>query len=100
MLTTSLLLSLTACPQGTPQAAPLFHAPTRMQAAGAAVKVEAPGFAAPCWHDLDGDGRHDLIVGQFADGKMRVYRGGERGALQQGTWLQAEGKDAVVPGVW
>jgi len=101
MLTLSLMLTLTVCPQAPqPSTTPQFEAPVRLKAADGYVKVEAPGYAAPCWHDVDGDGHHDLIVGQFADGKMRVFRGDGHGKLQAGSWLQAEGKVAVVPGVW
>jgi hypothetical protein len=77
-----------------------FSAPERLKAAGGWVKVEAPGYAAPCWADLDGDGNKDLIVGQFAGGRMRVYRNLGEGKLGEGTWLEAGGKVAEVPGVW
>lgn len=78
---------------------PSFTKPVRVMAAGAFVRVEAPGYAAPAWHDVDGDGRADLVVGQFKDGKMRVYRGLEEG-FAAGEWLQAGGAIAEVPGVW
>ncbi len=50
--------------------------------------------------DVDGDGRQDLLVGQFKGGKIKVYPGGADGKLGKGEWLQAEGKVASVPGVW
>ena len=81
-------------------AVPTFHAPVAMKAAGQPVRVEEPGYAAPAWHDVDGDGRADLVVGQFAKGKMAVYRGIEGGQLAERTWLQADGKVAEIPGVW
>jgi hypothetical protein len=77
-----------------------FERPVRLKAGGAAVRVEAPGYAAPCWADLDGDGQKDLLVGQFNQGKIRVFKNLGGGKLAAGTWLQAEGQVAEVPGVW
>ena len=79
---------------------PVFTAPARMLAAYGPVRVEAPGWAAPCWHDVDRDGRKDLVVGQFRGGKMRFYRNLREGKLAEGRWLEAGGKVAEVPGVW
>lgn len=77
-----------------------FERPVKLSAGGAAVRVEAPGYAAPCWADVDGDGKKDLVVGQFHQGKMRVFRNLGDGQFAAGTWLQAGGKVAEVPGVW
>lgn len=77
-----------------------FAPPVRMKAAGAAVRVEAPGYASPCLADLDGDGKMDLLVGQFNKGKIRVFKGLGKGEFAKGAWLQAEGQVAEVPGVW
>ena len=77
-----------------------FAAPVRLSAGGQAVRVESPGYAAPCWADLDGDGKKDLLVGQFNDGKIRVYRNLGENKLAAGQWLKAEGQVAEVPGVW
>lgn len=96
MLTIVLLAALA---QGAPQDPP-FTPPARLKAGDKLVQVEAPGYAAPCWHDVDGDGNKDLIVGQFADGKMKVYRGLGGGQLAAGEWLRAGGEIAEVPGVW
>jgi hypothetical protein len=71
-----------------------------MKADGVAVRVESPGYAAPCWADIDGDGNKDLLVGQFNDGKIRVFKNLGAQELAPGDWLQAEGKVAQVPGVW
>jgi hypothetical protein len=79
---------------------PLFSAPARMLAADGYVRVESPGWAAPCWQDVDRDGKKDLVVGQFRGGKMRVYRNLGEGKLAEGRWLEAGGKVAEVPGVW
>ena len=49
-----------------------LDAPFRVEAAGEAVDVEV-GHAAPFVVDFDGDGKRDLLVGQFGGGKLRVY---------------------------
>jgi hypothetical protein len=77
-----------------------FGAPVRLKSGDEYVRVEAPGWACPSWHDLDGDGRKDLVVGQFRGGKMRVFRNLGDGKLAPGKWLEAEGEVAEVPGVW
>ena len=79
---------------------PVFSAPKRLTAAGKLVQVESPGYAFPAWADVDGDGKKDLVVGQFSKGKMKVYRNLGQGKLAKGEWLQAGGKVAEVPGVW
>lgn len=77
-----------------------FEEPVRLEAGGEVVRVEAPGYAAPCLADLDGDGRKDLLVGQFSRGKIRVYRNEGDFTFAAGKWLQAAGEVAEVPGVW
>jgi hypothetical protein len=77
-----------------------FGPPVRLKADGVPVRVESPGYAAPCWADIDGDGKKDLLVGQFSQGKIRVYRNLGDAKLAPGEWLQAEGAVAEVPGVW
>jgi hypothetical protein len=77
-----------------------FEPPICLKAEGKPVRVESPGYAAPCWADLDGDGKKDLLVGQFSGGKIRVYKNLGDGKLAAGVWLKAEGQVAEVPGVW
>jgi hypothetical protein len=77
-----------------------FQSPVRLKAGDAAVRVESPGYAAPCFADLDADGRKELLVGQFNQGKIRVFKHLDAEKLAPGEWLQAGGEVAQVPGVW
>ncbi len=77
-----------------------FEKPVRLKGGGEFVRVDSPGYAYPCLADVDQDGKKDLIVGQFAGGKMKVYRGLSDGKFAAGEWLKAEGEIAEVPGVW
>jgi hypothetical protein len=77
-----------------------FQPPLRLMAGEQAVRVESPGWACPCWADIDGDGKKDLLVGQFSQGKINVYKNLGGGKLAPGAWLQADGIDAEIPGVW
>ena len=72
-----------------------FEPPVRLKAGGVPIRVQSPGYAAPCL-----DGKKDLYVGQFNKGKIKVYKNLGKGKFAEGVWLQAEGKDAEVPGVW
>ena len=77
-----------------------FQKPQLLEAAGEPIQVESPGYAAPCWEDVDGDGLKDLVVGQFNGGKIQVFRNEGDGKFAKGEWLKADGKAAKVPGVW
>jgi len=77
-----------------------FEPPVRLSGGGVPIRVEAPGYACPCWADIDGDGKKDLLVGQFSEGKICVYKNLGDGKLAAGAWLQADGIDAEIPGVW
>jgi hypothetical protein len=90
---------LVGCGLATASAAD-FQPPVRLLADGVPVRVEAPGWAAPCWADIDGDGKMDLLVGQFHQGKIRVYKNLGGGKLAAGAWLKADEIDAEIPGVW
>jgi FG-GAP-like repeat len=76
-----------------------FQPPMRLTAGGVPVRAQSPGYAAPCWADVDGDGKKDLLVGEYSGG-IRVYKNLGDGNLATAQWLMAEGAPAEVPGVW
>lgn len=74
-------------------------APKLVLVAGKPIAV-AIGHAAPLVIDFDGDGVRDLLVGQFGDGKLNVFKNTGTNAspiLAEGVFLQAGGKDATIP---
>ena len=77
-----------------------FESPVRMMAGDHLVKVQSPGSAAPSWADVDGDGKKDLLVGQFSKGKIQVFPGKGDGSVGKGDWLKVDGKIVEIPGVW
>jgi hypothetical protein len=93
-------LGLFCCSALGSAAEPRFHPPVRLKAGGVTIRVESPGYASPCLADIDGDGKLDLLVGQFNKGKIHFFKGLGKGKFAKGTWLKAEGQVAEVPGVW
>ena len=76
-----------------------LKAPFRVEADGKPIDVEV-GHAAPWLHDMDGDGVRDLLVGQFGEGKLRLYRNhGTATApkFKDFAFVQSEGGPATVP---
>ena len=76
-----------------------FAPPFKVEAGGKPIDVEI-GHAAPLVTDFDGDGKFDLLVGQFGDGKLRIYRNtGGNHAPKFGAfaWYQAGGANGKVP---
>ena len=73
--------------------------PRKALAGDEPIDVEV-GHATPNFVDWDGDGKRDLLVGQFGGGKLRVYlnRGTEaEPKFRDFTFAQAGGKDMSVP---
>lgn len=80
-----------------------FEAPVQLMADGKPIAMEAPGFAAPTFVDVDGDGKRDLVVGQFKQGKMHVFKNVGTDAAPSfaaGDWIKTGDEAAIVPGVW
>lgn len=78
----------------------LFAPPVQLMADGVAIKTPAPGYAGPGWHDVTGDGRPDLVVGQLKDGLIGVFAQNSDGSFANNGYLQAEGSEVKIPGIW
>ena len=76
-----------------------FGEPVKIEAGGEPISSSI-GHASPVVMDFDGDGRKDLLVGQFSGGKLRVYLNkGTNGKPELGEffYLEAGGEEARVP---
>jgi len=74
--------------------------PTHVQAGGQPLDVQREGHSAPFVGDFDGDGVQDLLVGQYDEGRLRIYRnsGSNSAPILGGfEWLKAGGKLGRVP---
>lgn len=75
---------------------PVFDAPVAIEANGMPINVGTGGNASPFMVDWNGDGRQDLLLGQYLSGKVRFYENiGEDSAPVFGdfVYLQANGTD-------
>ena len=81
-----------------------FEKPVRLSAGGQLVSVAAPGYACPTMADVDGDGVDDLVVGQFREGMMKVYRNVAAAdampEFSSGDFIKHGDEPVSVPGVW
>ena len=71
----------------------------RLKAGGEVVEVDM-GYLVPCVTDWNGDGKKDLIVGQFSDGKIRLYlnRGRDSAPVfKDFRYLRAGGEEISLP---
>lgn len=77
-----------------------LESPVRLNSGESPLDIEEIGHAAPCVTDWDGDGVQDLLVGQFSQGKLRIYRnvGSNEDPRYDGfEYFQAGEDDARVP---
>jgi hypothetical protein len=89
-----------ACIVGAADPAPAeLAAPVQILAGGQAIDVDI-GHAAPFIADLKGDGSSVLLVGQFGEGKLRLYPNvGAKNEprFEKFEWLKVGGAVATVP---
>ena len=76
-----------------------FAVPFRIADAHGPISVDV-GHAAPLIADFDGDGVPDLFVGQFGDGKLRIYK--NRGSINAPrydgfTWFKTGEQEGRIP---
>ena len=79
--------------------APDLSPPVRIEAAGKPIDTEV-GHAAPFVGDFDGDGKRDLLVGQFGQGLLWIYRNegtGREPRLSSGQPFKTGADLGVVP---
>jgi hypothetical protein len=74
-------------------------APVRLTAGGQPINVDV-GHAAPFVADLKGDGSRVLLVGQFGEGKLRLYPDvgtKKEPRFEKFEWLKTGGAVCSVP---
>jgi hypothetical protein len=74
--------------------------PIQIQVGGKPLDVERDGHSAPFVGDIDGTGVPALLVGQYHEGRLRIYKNsGTRNKPQFSsyTWFEASGKPGRVP---
>ena len=93
-------LCIVACALVGAEPAPTdLGAPVRLMAQGQPINVDV-GHAAPFVADLKGNGKRVLLVGQFGEGKLRLYPNvGSKSEprFEKFEWLQAGGMVCSVP---
>jgi hypothetical protein len=74
-------------------------APVKLMAGGKPIDVDI-GHAAPCVADWNGEGVLHLLVGQFGEGKLRIYRNvgtKDNPRFDKFVWFQEGAAGGKVP---
>jgi hypothetical protein len=78
-----------------------FADEVRVEAGGAPIDVAGYRGAAPFVGDFDGDGLNDLLVGQYDQGRLRIYRNvgtRDKPRFDDFEWFRVNGQIAELPG--
>ena len=78
---------------------PVFDDPVTIDAGGVPINVGYGGNASPFVVDWDGDGRQDLLLGQYNGGRVRFYQNvgtNFEPVFESFSYLQADGSDISV----
>jgi hypothetical protein len=78
---------------------PVFDPPVPIEANGVPINVGYGGNASPFMVDWNGDGKQDLLLGQYDGGKVRFYPNVGTNfdpVFADFTYLQADGSDISV----
>jgi hypothetical protein len=93
------LASLLLPAAGASAEPPELEQGVKIEANGEAIEVRV-GHLVPVVVDLDEDGKKDLLVGQFLQGKIRYYRNvgsDEKPVFTEFEYVKAGGSDISVP---
>jgi hypothetical protein len=94
----SVLVAVAFLASLAPGEAPLFLGPIQVRDAGVPINVDY--YGAPTMCDWNLDGAKDLILGQFTEGKIRLYPnlGPDTAPVFNGyTLFQSGGVDITLP---
>ncbi|MGI9015136.1 MAG: hypothetical protein ACR2GY_12945 [Phycisphaerales bacterium] len=95
----SIVCASSASAGGSDDSSSLFEPPIRLKAGGEYIDTDI-GHAAPYVYDFDRDGIDDLLVGQFGEGKLRIYRNAgsnEKPVYESHQWFKADHEYGTVP---
>jgi hypothetical protein len=74
--------------------------PVQVMVGGEPLDTGGIGYATPFYDDFDGDGVKDLLVGEFSQGRLRIYRNkgsDTRPEFEPHVFFKNDSKEGRVP---